>query len=928
MPKTIEINIKTKADTTEAEDLQEMLKNMKDVEVEVVADDTGIEEAKEDIEKLDDEKPVIDMVVDGNQINYWKKEAQNLDGSSVWIECNFDGTPLKNAEKQIRDINGKVIDVEVDVEGDKQLDAVDEKIDNTNGKVIDVPVETDGEEKVDAVNDKVDNLNGKPIVIPVTMEGESVVDALAEKIANLNGKGVNIPVSTDGGSSLDGIQNKLMGVVGGIGMADQATQMWNASTARQSQQFYLAANLGADAASKMQREIQNIVSQVPGDDTFMNQLMTTALAQNTKMTTDELRTMASVAADYMAGSKMMGKMTLESQQDIYKYLLDGNTAELERGSILSSQVDKLKDQATIQDRIKAINEALQAMGYAGISGYDTAANNLEEFQGRLEKARADWGDVFLPLEQGALKAALALDDQYGGAISMAITGTQALIPTIITGVSGFGEFHRGLEALKETKIGEWAGTVKNKITGIGSSIKGIDFSGKFSSLANSLRNVGSVASSTASKIGSGLFNALKTVAGATTKLIGDLGKLSLRLLKAGADALISAGKFVIQQGVLLAQRTATMLAAGAQAFLNLVMSMNPIMLVVMAIIALIAVLGYLYFNNEQVRAAIDGLGQAIMSVAGYIWSSLVNALQTLSDMFTMVSDSINNGLVYALEWVQGAWQNTVDWFVGGATSISDAVTGAFQWILDSIMGFVGFLTTYAMLIIQTFINMGIGIIGGITGAIAYLSTLPATIGAILQSVIVRVTSFVANLVSRFTTGAINSVNNFMNQIRSLPSKFLAELNRMLSYVNDWAATLPAKFWEAGVNAVKNFLNALGIHSPGFMAVNFGEELERMENSANDNNIADNVRNMSKNMVESFGEPKFKTSFVASSDNGIDSIIRSVLDRLNGQNTESLPNMTFNLYGDMDDDKRMEKFLKAVRRELNWNNKTAGRTIDG
>jgi hypothetical protein len=34
----------------------------------------------------------------------------------------------------------------------------------------------------------------------------------------------------------------------------------------------------------------------------------------------------------------------------------------------------------------------------------------------------------------------------------------------------------------------------------------------------------------------------------------------------------------------------------------------------------------------------------------------------------------------------------------------------------------------------------------------------------------------------------------------------------------------------------------------------------------------------------------------------------------------------NVYGDVDSDKRVQEIVDAVRRELNWDNKTAGRTV--
>ena len=861
----------------------------KKLEIESNIEKGKVDALEDELNELNGKAINIEAKVEKGKVDALNAELKTLDKNIVNIPISVKTGELDAAMKKISTFKGKEVYVPVSVDGDEQIDQISEKIKNASGKTINTTVAVDGDEQIDVTMQKIEDANGKTIYVLVDVDGDEQIDAVSEKIANANGKTIDVPVTTSGSSSLDGLESKIMGVAGTIGMVDQATQMWEASTARQSQQFYLAANLGANEAQRMQREIQNIVSQVPGDDTFMNQLMTTALAQNTKMTTDELRNMANVAADYMAGSKMMGKMNLESQQDIYKYLLDGNTAELERGSILSSQVDKLKDQATIQDRIKAINEALQTMGYAGISGYDTAANNLEEFQGRLEKARADWGDVFLPLEQGALKFALALDDDLGGAVGMAITGMQGLIPTAFTAVSGFGEFKRGIDAIKETRIGEWAGTVKDKFTGMMDSIRNIEVGSKFTSIKNSLMNIaseakkaatsfattlangirtaGNAARTAAINIGKTLWSALKTVGSAAKTAAVEMGKFTVKIIKAGAEAVISAGKWLIAKAALVAERTATMLAAGAQAFLNLVMSMNPIVLVVTAIIALIAVLGYLYYTNEDVRNAIDGLGQALWGIGETIYGSLQGALEWLQgawqntvdwfnngaqsisdnvsgafnwlssnvtgtfnwlsntlngawqntvDFFVNGATSISDAVIGAFDYINGAWQNTVDWLTTGAQTISDNVTGAFQWLTDSFNQAVNFFQTYGQLIAEILFTMATGGIGAIALLIGNMNGMPTKIGSILQNVINRILNFITSMVSNFTNGASNAVNNFMNKIRQMPSEFASELQEMIQKAIDFASHLPQILYEAGANAVSNFLNGLGRHSPGIM----------------------------------------------------------------------------------------------------------------
>ena len=305
-------------------------------------------------------------------------------------------------------------------EATSELEALDEQ--QVSDKVV--PVDDDQAEEANAELEALDEQQISQKVVPV--DDDQIEEASA---------------------GLDGLNSKLLGVAGTIGLVDQATKLWEASTQRQTTQFYLGANLGEKKAREMQLAIQDIVATVPGDDTFMNTVLSGAMAKQTNLTTAELTKGAQAMADYIAGSEMQGKNAIEAQQDLKSYILSGSTAELQRSSILSNQVDILENKSTIQERINALIEAENNEQVAGLSGYDTAANKLTEFQGRIEKAQADLGELFLPAIQGALEFGLALDDSLGGGLMASIAGLGAAIPAIAAGLSMVGQSANGINAL-------------------------------------------------------------------------------------------------------------------------------------------------------------------------------------------------------------------------------------------------------------------------------------------------------------------------------------------------------------------------------------------------------------------------------------------------------------------------------------------------
>ena len=73
---------------------------------------------------------------------------------------------------------------------------------------------------------------------------------------------------------------------------------------------------------------------------------------------------------------------------------------------------------------------------------------------------------------------------------------------------------------------------------------------------------------------------------------------------------------------------ATKMAAAAQMALNAVMSANPIILIIMAILAAVAAVVYFYNTNEKFRNMVISSWNAIKTTASSVWSTIVVAIGT------------------------------------------------------------------------------------------------------------------------------------------------------------------------------------------------------------------------------------------------------------------------------------------------------------
>ena len=721
----------------------------------------------------------------------------NADASDIEVAAQ----KLKSLEDNVRRLKNEKIQQKIDVDTAKLEDANKRMDDLKNfldvaksGANIPINITDNDIRKAEA---ELDSLEQKQVDLQLAVESSKLKQAQAE-VEELDGKVATVKVDVEGeeqvgnvGQEASGMAGKLIGVAGAIGVADQATKMWEASTQRQTTQFYLGANLGTQKAKEMQRSIQDIVSQVPGDDTFMNTVLSGALAKQTNMTTQDLSRQASVMADYLAGSEMQGKNAIEAQQDMKSYILSGSTAELERSSIVSNQVDKLKDKATVQERIQALEEALTAESMKGISNYDTAANNLTEFQGRLEKARADWGDVFLPLEQGALKAALSFDENLGGGLSMAITGLMTGVPAAAAAITGLGEASHGLRAIKD-------GVKWFKELDIITKLTSLDFLGLGAAEGVALWPILAIIAAVAALIVA--WEQFGEYMGWWT----DFGSM-LESVKAGVLRLWDA--FTNSRLVKLAIEGITSAFNSLKAFLTPLFdwigsAFNDLFNGEGSGGGGFDIVGMWIDNFTMLEDIILQIIPIIQSIVTPIWNIMTTWALVASGQISII-DGIKNAFMNLF-----TFQQTIAGLIANAVlSLLSMLIGAVGNALNSIFTRIGVwaagIVSRARSAASNFVN---GVINGLT-------SLPSRFGNALQGVI--------NVVTNWGTGLLNKANEIINQ-------FKQTIENGINQVKSWA----------GLGVSYEGTNYSGVGYSGF---NTGNTLNRtISTSASSNNSSNTV----------------------------------------------------------------------------------------
>lgn len=781
----------------------------------------------------------------------------------IKVATDVDLEKVKALEDEVNRLKRQRLEFDIQANTDK-LSEIQSKI-NSIEKTIETRVDLSDEE-LQQLKSELAALESDKLDIQLDIE-QSKLEATKSEIDALEDDPINLDLDTS--NAMAAIEQIGQGFdrlkAGAAEIGAQLGSVLEASGKQETNRVFLEMSVGAEKAAQSMQTINQIVRDLPGDDTALQGLLSSAAAKNASITAAELKNMGIAAADYFSAMSYYGKSATEAQQDMTNYILAGNTAELERSPILQSHIDKLKEANTPQERALALQKALQEEGWAGMSQQDTYNNKLETFNGMLERGKYNLGAMFQEGAKWGMDFIMKLDEASNGLVGMGIALAGFASP-VAEALMGLGQMANGIKVLQESRLGEWAGTIKDSLTSIGQKAKAAaaslltDLRGALVSAGNAARAALTNMLNFARSLASTIVNAIKSAA-------ISLANLAKQVLVAGYNALKSAAMWAVEKAALVASTIAEYAAAAAQWALNIAMSANPIGILIIAITALIAILGYLYFNNEQVRAAIDGLGQTFMMVGQIIYDTFMNIIQ------------------WVISGLQMLWEYIFT--VGGLIPANVEITG--NQVIDTIIR-----------------------------VMAFVATLPIQLAMIFANAIAQVLGFGNNFVQRMFTSAQNAVNRFMTQIKSLPGKFQAELNNMLSAVDRWAATLPAKFWQAGVNAVKNFLSALGIASPGTMQRMMIWEVTEMGKRVpvEGKRLVSNIGTLGEDVVNAF-DPNLKGISVANN------ALFTGANSGSGVNGGGDINITIN--GDVDSEDRVKFFVEAIRKELAWDNTTAGRT---
>lgn len=287
-----------------------------------------------------------------------------------------------------------------------------------------------------------------------------------------------------------------------------------------------------------------------------------------------------------------------------------------------------------------------------------------KIQEALKKNGAYTGDFRKALEQGKISA-----DEFNKAImDLGMTDVAREAATSTKTIEGaVGNMQAGIV----TKINEIIDAIgKDKITGIINSI------GEF--VTGGLDVLKTVVPPVVSAI-SGLVSVISTLA---PVLIGAGAALATLHF---ASVISGAGGFVAWITKIV---TGTKLWTMAQAALNLVMSANPITLIIAGIVALVAIILYLWNTNEGFRNAVIAIWNAIKQAFITAWEVIKTAWGACGEFFNGLWEGLKTGVQTVVQWIVDKWNSAVALLQAVWNIISFAATFAWNYIVGAISAVV------------------------------------------------------------------------------------------------------------------------------------------------------------------------------------------------------------------------------------------------
>lgn len=366
----------------------------------------------------------------------------------------------------------------------------------------------------------------------------------------------------------------------------------------------------------------------------------------------------------------------------------GTKTEMERLLQDASKISGITyDISAFSDIVQAIHVVQDEMDITGT----TAVEASSTIQGSLNSVKSAWTNVLVAATSGE-----GMEGAISGLVESAKNYIGNITPAISQALSGIGEIIKELAPVISAELpGLMSAITPSIISAVGtlasSVISNIPtlFGGVVGAVSEAIGPVGMVIAG-AFSVGAGVnelqkgINTIKDIKGAfdTVKQVSSNIPSAFSTVKNSIDMVKNST--LVYKGVTIAQTVATNALAIAQGIYNAVLSANPVVAVIIGIIALIAAFVLLWNKCDGFRNFFKALWENIKTIVTTVWEALKTgftiAVEWVKSVISSIATAFSNIKTKISETVQGIKEKIVSVF----TAAVDKVKEVFSSIVDKV----------------------------------------------------------------------------------------------------------------------------------------------------------------------------------------------------------------------------------------------------
>lgn len=351
------------------------------------------------------------------------------------------------------------------------------------------------------------------------------------------------------------------------------------------------------------------------------------------------------------------------------------------------------------------------------------------------------------------------------------------------------------------------------------------------------------------------------------------------ILAKGRDALASAAAAVKNAGAAIASSVLgeAYVAEGAAAeeasigqwLLNAAMDANPLLWVVIAVVALAAGLYLLYTHCKPVRDAINGFGSALQKLGGWIGGGITSGITGLANAFKNFVSNAGNAIMelpgklwrgfqialmrivmFGIELKMRAKQVALTFLNNFLQPIQKLPGQLWMILFQGVMRIVMFANQVRIRALQAGQNI-------LNGVISFVTQLPGRLASFFTNAVGRIASFAGQALSNAGQVGNAAVTGVITYVSQIPQKVYNEFVKIGQKIHDSVASAVSAAANFGNDIKDAVLNALGIHSPGIILTSIGKEFMSIAGRIlqHRSSAMSAAESFSKGIVDGFGEPE-------------------------------------------------------------------------